>query len=108
LADKNSNDIHESFNKMKKSLYNTSYDIKKYEYVDITNLILKEDKTREEIETLKKFYHLIDTIRLVVEDIGTQILRIQRLDFKDKNKPHAMPDLEWRKGGGKRETPVGF
>lgn len=80
----NLNDLHESFNKMKKTLYTTSYDIKKYEYVDITNLIVKENKTEEEWKTLEKFYHLIETLRLVVEDIGTQILRVQEINFENK------------------------
>lgn len=78
-------DLHESFNRMKKTLYTTSYDIKKYEYVDITNLIVKDDKTEEDWKILKKFYHLIETLRLVVEDIGTQILRVQVINFDNKS-----------------------
>lgn len=81
----NLNNLHESFNRMKKTLYTTTYDIKKYEYVDITNLIIKEDKTEEDWKILKKFYHLIETLKLVVEDIGTQILKIQEINFENKS-----------------------
>lgn len=79
------NDLRKSFNKMKKTLYTSSYDVKKYEYADITNLIMKEDKTEEEVEILKRFQSLVDNIRLVVEDIGTQIVEIQHMSFENKN-----------------------
>lgn len=81
----NMKDLRQSFNKMKKTLYTSSYDVKKYEYKDITNLIMKEDKTQEEEDTLRKFYLLIENIRLVIEDIGTQIVYIQNLNFENKN-----------------------
>lgn len=81
----NMKNIHESFNKMKKTLYTTSYDIKKYEYVDITNLLVKENKAEEDWKTLRKFYHFISTIKHIVEDIGTQILRIQEINFENKH-----------------------
>lgn len=80
----NIEDLRKSFNKMKKTLYTSSYDVKKYEYQDVTNLLMKEDKTKEEIETLKKFQSLIESIKLIVEDIGTQIVRIQDMDFNNK------------------------
>ena len=81
----NMKNLHESFNKMKKTLYTASYDVKKYEYIDITNLLVKENKTEEDWKILRKFYHFISTIKYIVEDFGTQILKIQEIDFKNKN-----------------------
>ncbi len=81
----NLEDIKKSFNKMKNTLYTNTYDIKKYEYTDITSIITKEHKTEEDWKVLEKFYHFITNIKNVVEDLGTEIINVKNLDFNNKN-----------------------
>jgi hypothetical protein len=83
--DKNIEDIYKSFNKMKNTLYPTSYEIKKYEYVDIANILAKEEKTQEDWEIIEKFHHYISTIKDIIEDIGNQIMAIREINFENKH-----------------------
>lgn len=77
--------LNQSFHKMKNTLYTTTYDVKKYKYTDIATLVAKKEKNEDDLIFLKKLYHYFESMKNVVEDLGTEIIKLKEVDFENKN-----------------------
>jgi len=73
-----SNELFESFNKLKNLIYPNNYE--KYKLTDIAYIIKKENKTPQELETYNKIYQYIKTMNTAIQTLGTKLISIDNMD----------------------------
>jgi len=76
--------ITESFNNMKNRIYKSGNFHDKYNFDELVTILNNENLSKDELEILKLFKKYISNIKDIVEDIGTKICDLQKLDFYNK------------------------
>ncbi len=65
-------ELYDIFTRIKSLLYEK--DFEKFDLPELVDLILKENKTPEDIEKLKLIYEYVEKMEISLEDLGTTIL----------------------------------
>lgn len=87
--------LSKSFNSIKNIIYKNNYDIERYDFSEIVELIIKEDLTQEELFALNKIYEYISEIYFSVQDIGTKLVEIDLvIDNKLKLNQYILEIIE--------------
>lgn len=73
-------ELYEIFNHIKELLYEK--DFEKLDLPELVELILKENKTQKDYDTLKLIYEYIESMEKSLEDLGTVILFMSKFDEK--------------------------
>lgn len=69
-------ELYDIFIRIKKHLHEK--DFEKFDLPELVELILKEDKTQQELEILVSVYEYVSKMEKSLEDLGTIILRISQ------------------------------
>ncbi len=73
-------DLNKIFNRLKNLLYTNNYI--KYKLTDFATLLQKQDKTKEDIQLLKKIDFYVTAMEESTKDLGTKIKDINSENFK--------------------------
>lgn len=65
-------ELYDIFTRIKSLLYEK--DFEKFDLPELVDLILKENKTPEDIEKLKLIYEYVEKMEISLEDLGTTVL----------------------------------
>lgn len=71
--------LSKSFNVIKNVIYKNNYNIERYDFSEIVELLLKEELTEDERLALIKLHEYIAEIHFSVQDLGTKLMEIDEV-----------------------------
>lgn len=76
--------ILESFNNIKNRIYKNDEPINRYDFQELAQVLSQTDWNEDELEALRALKRYVNGIRESVEDLGSKIVEIIKIDFSNK------------------------